>query len=66
LFFDSDQVLIRIQTDKKSDSENSWVGMGRVMSTGKRDARAERVEAEMAKIGKPFDKKAAHRVKFVR
>jgi hypothetical protein len=65
-FFDSESRLIRMQTNKTSDSENSWVGMGRVMSKGKRDERADRVEAEMAKIGKPFDKKAAHRVKFVR
>jgi len=65
-FFDAEQRLIRTQTNKSSDSENSWVGMARVMSQGNRDARAERVSAEMAKIGKPFDKKAAHRVKFVR
>jgi hypothetical protein len=65
-FFDLDQRLTRTQTNKKSDSENSWVGIGRVMSQGKRDDRAEHVSAEMAKIGKPFDKKAAHKVKFVR
>ncbi len=65
-FFDSERRLIRTQTNKTSDSENEWVGMGRVMSKGKGDERAERVEAEMAEIGKPFDRKAAHRVKFVR
>jgi hypothetical protein len=65
-FFDTDQRLIRTETNNKSDSENSWVGMARVMSKGKRDDRAERVSAEMGKIGKPFDKKAAHKVKFVR
>jgi hypothetical protein len=65
-FFDSESRLLRMQTNKTSDSENQWIGMGRVMSKGKRDDRADRVEAEMAKIGKPFDKKAAHRVKFVR
>jgi hypothetical protein len=65
-FFDPDQRLIRMQTDKKSDSENSWAGMSRVMSQGNTDTRAEHVAAEMVKIGKPFDKKAAHKVKFVR
>jgi hypothetical protein len=64
--FDSENRLIRMQTNKTSDSENSLAGMGRVISQGKRDTRADHVAAEMAKIGKPFDKKAAHRVKFVR
>jgi outer membrane protein assembly factor BamE (lipoprotein component of BamABCDE complex) len=65
-FFDSDQRLTRTQTNKKSDSENSWVGLARIMSQGNRNERAERVAAEMARIGKPFDKKIANRVKFVR
>jgi hypothetical protein len=65
-FFDADQRLIRMQTDKKSDSENSWAGMSRAISQGNTDTRAEHVAAEMAKIGLPFDKKAAHKVKFVR
>ena len=64
--FDSDQRLIRTQTNKKSDSENGLAGMARIASQGNRDDRAKRVAAEMAKIGKPFDKKLAHRVKFVR
>jgi hypothetical protein len=65
-FFDSSGRLMRSQTKKESDSENSWAGLTRVASQGSRDDRAAHVEAEMAKIGKPFDKKAAHRVKFVR
>lgn len=65
-FFNSEGRLIRTQTTKKSDSENQWAGMARIASQGNRDDRAKHVEAEMAKIGKPFDKKLAHRVKFVR
>ena len=65
-FFDSDDRLIRTQTNKKSDSENSWVAEARMISQGNRDDRAVRVSQEMAKIGKPFDQKLAHRVKFVR
>jgi hypothetical protein len=65
-FFDSQQQLLRTETNKKSDSENSWAGVARVASQGNRDDRAQHVEQEMMKIGKPFDKKAAHRVKFVR
>ena len=65
-FFDSKQRLLRTQTNKKSDSENSWAGMARMASPGDRDDRAQHVAAEMTKIGKPFDAKLAHRVKFVR
>jgi hypothetical protein len=65
-FFDSDDRLIRTQTNKKSDSENSWVAEARMISQGNRDDRAAHVSAEMAKIGKPFDAKAAHKVKFVK
>jgi hypothetical protein len=65
-FFDSEQRLLRTQTNKTSDSENSWAAMARAASQGNRDDRAKHVEQEMAKIGKPFDKKAAHQVKFVR
>ena len=36
-----------------------------MISQGNRDDRAVRVSQEMAKIGKPFDQKLAHRVKFV-
>jgi hypothetical protein len=62
--FDSTDKLIRTQTNKDSDSENSWVVLGRMASQGNRDDRATRVSAEMAKIGKPFDAKSAHNVKF--
>ncbi len=65
-FFDEKQRLIRTQTSKREDSENSWAGIARVASQGNRDDRAKHVEQEMARIGKPFDAKAAHRVKFVR
>ncbi len=65
-FFDSQQRLVRTQTNKSSDSENSWAAIARMASQGDRDDRARRVEQEMAKLGKPFDKKAARRVKFVR
>ena len=65
-FFDSRDTLIRMQTNKKSDSENSWVTLGRMASQGNRDDRAAHVSTEMAKIGKPFDAKAAHDVKFVK
>ena len=65
-FFDSTGRLIRTQANKKSDSENSWAGLGRIASQGNRDDRAAHVAAEMAKIGKPFDEKAAHKVKFVK
>ncbi len=64
-FFDAQQRLIRRESNKKSDSENSWAGMARMASQGDRDDRAQRVSVEMAKLGKPFDKKLAHRVKFV-
>jgi len=64
-FFDSDDRLIRTQADKKSDSTNEWVGMARMMSQGNRDDKAVHVSQEMAKIGKPFDQKLAHSVKFV-
>ena len=64
--FDSNQRLTRIQTAKKSDSENSWAGIARIASQGNKDERAAHVAAEMTKIGKPFDKKLAHKVKFVR
>jgi len=64
--FDSRDKLIRMQTNKKSDSENSWMALGRMASQGNRDDRAVRVSAETAKIGKPFDAKAAHDVKFVK
>ena len=64
-FFDSDDRLIRTQTNKKSDSENSWAVMARAISQGNRDDRAVRVSQEMTKIGKPFDQKLAHTVKFV-
>jgi outer membrane protein assembly factor BamE (lipoprotein component of BamABCDE complex) len=52
--FDSNQRLTRMQTTKKSDSENSWAGMARAASQGNRDGRAQHVAEEMAKIGKPF------------
>lgn len=64
-FFDADERFMRTQSTKKSDSENSWAGMARVAGQGNRDDRAARVSQEMAKIGKPFDQKLAHRVKFV-
>jgi len=64
--FDVNQRLIRMQNNKSSDSQNTWVAMGRMASQGNRDDRAQHVAAEMAKLGKPFDKKLAHDVKFVR
>jgi rRNA pseudouridine-1189 N-methylase Emg1 (Nep1/Mra1 family) len=65
-FFDSTGRLIRTQANKKSDSENSWVGIGRIASQGNRDERAAHVAAEMRKIDKPFDEKTAHKVKFIK
>jgi hypothetical protein len=64
--FGPNQRLIKTQTNKTSDSENSWAAMGRMVAQGNRDDRASRVAAEMAKIGKPFNKKVAHNVKFLR
>jgi hypothetical protein len=65
-FFDSRDTLIRMLTNKKSDSEYGLAGIARIASQGNRDDRAAHVSAEMAKIGKPFDAKAAHNVKFVK
>jgi hypothetical protein len=66
-FFDGAGRYIRVQTNKSSESENEWAGMARLMSGGKaREARATRVADEMKKIGKPFDKKIAKSVAYVR
>lgn len=65
LFFDTQSRLLRMQDTKKSEYENDWAGMARMAAQGNRDDRAEHVSREMAKIGKPFDEKLAHRVKFV-
>lgn len=64
-FFDANARLVRTQTNKKEDSENSWAGIARMASQGKRDDRAKRVAEEMVKVGKPFDGNLAHKVKFV-
>lgn len=64
-FFDAQERLIRTQSNKKADSENSWAGIARMASQGNRDDRAKHVAQEMAKLGKTFDPKLAHRVKFV-
>jgi hypothetical protein len=65
-FFDVDGRLIRVQTNKTSDSENEWVGLARAISRTNRDTQAVRVEQEMRKLGKPFDKKLAKSVATVR
>ena len=61
-FFGAEERLIRTQSNKTEDSENSWAGIARMASQGNRDNRAKRVAQEMAKLGKPFDSKLAHRV----
>jgi len=61
-FFDSGGKLIRTQSAKASDSINNWVGMAKETSHDRQEARratVARVEQEMQRMGKPFDKKRA-------
>ena len=64
-FFDSGGKLFRMQTGKASDSINNWVGIAKETSHRRQEARraaVARVEQEMQRMGKPFDRKRAKQV----
>jgi len=64
--FDAGDQLTRIQTVKKEDYENMWAGAVRAVSRASDKTQAQRVEEEMKKVGKPFDKKVADSVAALR
>lgn len=64
--FDPEARLVRIQTKKQDDYENMWAGTARKISRLMEEDQAQRVEKEMSKIGRPFDKKTADSVSVLR
>jgi hypothetical protein len=64
--FDKTGTLQKIQTKSGSDYENTWAGLGRALNRMSDKTQAERVQEEMASIGKPFEADIAKRVSSLR
>jgi len=64
--FDQSGTLQKIQTKSGSDYENMWAGLGRGLTRASDKTQAERVQEEMAAIGKPFDLSVAKSVAALR
>lgn len=62
-FFDQKGILESYSTNEKTSYTNQWVGIARGTASHLKNTQANRVEAEMKKLGYPFDKKEARKAR---
>ncbi len=59
-YFDSNNIVVKVETSSKTQYVNQWVGMGTVFSS---NDYAQRIENEMAKLELPYDQFKALEIK---